>query len=383
MARYIEGLERYRAGRLSCEEAAELLGVSERHFRRLRDRYEADGAEGLIDRRRGRVSGRRAPVDQIEFVIEQYRTRYWDFTVKHFHEALQAEHGFRLGYTWTKAVLQSRGLVRAAPKRSAHRKKRPRRPLPGMMLFQDGSQHEWLAGQPELDLIVTLDDATSEIYSAFVVEEEGTASSFMGLLEVIAAKGLFSSLYTDRGSHYFLTPKASGKVDRVHLTQVGRALAELKIEHIPSYSPEARGRMERVFGTLQQRLPPLLRLHGVTTIAAANQYLREVYIPEHNRRFAVAAAEEGSAFVPFLGALREILCIRHERVVGNDNTVRYEGRVLQIPEQRHRRHFVKVTVQVHEYPDGTLAIFHGPRRLAGYRPDGALIEEDAVTRSAA
>lgn len=383
MARYIEGLERYRAGRLSCEEAAELLGISERHFRRLRDRYEADGAEGLIDRRRGRVSGRRAPVDQIEFVIEQYRTRYWDFTVKHFHEALQAEHGFRLGYTWTKAVLQSRGLVRAAPKRSAHRKKRPRRPLPGMMLFQDGSKHEWLAGQPELDLIVTLDDATSEIYSAFLVEEEGTASSFMGLSEVIAAKGLFSSLYTDRGSHYFLTPKAGGKVDRVHLTQVGRALAELKIEHIPSYSPEARGRMERVFGTLQQRLPPLLRLHGITTMAAANQYLREVYLAEHNCRFAVAAAEEGSAFVPFLGALHDILCIRHERVVGNDNTVRYEGRMLQIPEQPHRRHFVKVTVQVHEYPDGTLAVFHGPRRLAGYRPDGALIEEDATTRSAA
>jgi transposase len=383
MARYIDGLERYRAGRLSCGEAAELLGISERHFRRLRDRYEAEGAEGLIDRRRGRVSGRRAPVDQIEFMIEQYRTRYWDFTVKHFHEALQAEHGFRLGYTWTKAVLQSRGLVRVAPKRSVHRKKRPRRPLPGMMLFQDGSQHAWLAGQPELDLIVTLDDATSEIYSAFLVEEEGTASSFMGLHEVITAKGLFSSLYTDRGSHYFLTPQAGGKVDRVHLTQVGRALAELKIEHIPSYSPEARGRMERVFGTLQQRLPPLLRLHGITTIASANRYLREVYIAEHNRRFAVAAAEAGSAFVPYLGALDDILCIRHERVVGNDNCVRYEGRVLQIPEQRHRRHFVKVTVQVHEYPDSTLAVFHGPRRLAGYRPDGTLIEEDAATRSAA
>jgi transposase len=383
MARYIEGLERYRAGRLSCGEAAELLGISERHFRRLRDRYEAEGAEGLIDRRLGRASGRRAPVDQIEFVVEQYRTRYWDFTVKHFHEALQAEHGFRLGYTWTKAVLQSRGLVRVAPKRSAHRKRRPRRPLPGMMLFQDGSQHQWLAGQPELDLIVTLDDATSEIYSAFLIEEEGTASSFMGLHEVIAAKGLFSSLYTDRGSHYFLTPQAGGKVDRVHLTQVGRALAELKIEHIPSYSPEARGRMERVFGTLQQRLPPLLRLHGIATIEAANRYLREVYIAEHNRRFAVAATEEGSAFVPFLGALHDILCIRHERVVGNDNCIRYEGRVLQIPEQRHRRHFVKVTVQVHEYPDSTLAIFHGPRRLAGYHPDGTLIEEDATTRSAA
>jgi transposase len=383
MARYIEGFERYRAGRLSCGEAAELLGISERHFRRLRDRYEADGAEGLIDRRRGRASGRRAPMDQIEFVVEQYRTRYWDFTVKHFHEALQAEHGFRLGYTWTKAVLQSRGLVRVAPKRSAHRKKRPRRPLPGMMLFQDGSRHEWLAGQPELDLIVTLDDATSAIYSAFLVEEEGTASSFMGLSEVITAKGLFSSLYTDRGSHYFLTPKAGGKVDRVHLTQVGRALAELKIEHIASYSPQGRGRMERVFGTLQQRLPPLLRLHGITTIAAANQYLREVYVAEHNGRFAVAAAEAGNAFVPFLGALRDILCIRHERVVGNDNCVRYAGRVLQIPEQRHRRHFVKVSVQVHEYPDGTLAVFHGPRRLASYRPDDTLIEDGAGMRSAA
>ena len=383
MARYVEGLERYRGGRLSCGEAAELLGISERHFRRLRDRYEAEGAEGLIDRRRGRASGRRAPTDQIEFVVEQYRTRYWDFTVKHFHEALQAEHGFRLGYTWTKAILQSRGLVHVAPQRSAHRKRRPRRALPGMMLFQDGSTHEWLAGQPELDLIVTLDDATSEICSAFLVEEEGTASSFMGLSEVIAAKGLFSSLYTDRGSHYFLTPKAGGKVDRLHLTQVGRALAELKIEHIPSYSPEARGRMERVFGTLQQRLPPLLRLHGITTIETANRYLREVYIAEHNRRFAVAAAEAGSAFVPFLGALHDILCIRHERVVGNDNCVRYEGRILQIPEQRHRRHFVKVTIQVHEYPEGTLAIFHGPRRLAGYCSDGTLIEEDAVTRSAA
>jgi transposase len=193
MARYIEGLERYRAGRLRGAEAAELLGLSERHFRRLRDRYEAEGAEGLIDRRRGRASGRRAPVDQIEFVVEQYRTRYWDFTVKHFHEALQAEHGFRLGYTWTKAILQSRGLVQVAPKRSAHRKRRPRRPLPGMMLFQDGSRYEWLAGQPALDLIVTLDDATSEICSAFLVEEEGTASSFTGLSEVISAKGLFSS----------------------------------------------------------------------------------------------------------------------------------------------------------------------------------------------
>jgi hypothetical protein len=230
------------------------------------------------------MSGRRAPVDRIEFVVEQYRTRYWDFTVKHFHEALCAEHGFNLSYTWTKTVLQQRGLVPVASKRSAHRKKRVRWPLPGMMLFLDGSRHEWLFEQPDLDLIVTLDDATSEIYSMFLIAEEGTASSFRGLHESIARKGLFSSFYTDRGGHYFFTPKGSGKVDRAHLTQIGRALLELKIEHIASYSPQGRGRMERVFGTLQQRLPPLLRLKGLATIEAANLYLRYPQIPQGRGR---------------------------------------------------------------------------------------------------
>lgn len=383
MARLLEGLERYRAGRLSCVEAAEFLGISERHFRRLRDRYEAEGAEGVIDRRRGRASARRAPVDRIEFVVEQFRTRYWDFTVRHFHEALVAEHGFALGYTWTKSVLQSRGVVAIASKREAHRKKRPRRPLPGMMLFQDGSTHEWLAGQPPLDLIVTMDDATSELSSIFLTEEEGTASSLRGLHEVIARKGLFSSLYTDRGSHYFYTPKAGGKVDRARPTQVGRALAELGIEHIASYSPQGRGRVERVFGTLQQRLPPLLRQAGLTSIEAANHYLAETYIAAHNARFAVAPAEPGSAFVPFAGPLPDILCLKETRVVGRDNCVRYQGCVLQIPEQRHRRHFVKVTVRIHEYPDGTLAIFHGPRRLARYHADGTLINQENDTKSAA
>ena len=243
-----------------------------------------------------------------------------------------------------------------------------------MMLFQDGSRHRWLPGDhPPLDLIVTMDDATSEIYSIFLVEEEGTASTFQGLHETIAAKGLFSSFYTDRGSHYFFTPKAGAKVDRERLTQVGRALAELKIEHIASYSPEGRGRMERVFNTLQKRLPPLLRLNKITTIEAANRYLRDVYRTQHNTQFAVAAAEEGSAFVPFAGDLKEVLCIRESRVVSNDNCVRYGGLTLQIPEQRHRRHFVKATVMVHTYPDGTLALFHGPRLLARYTADGSVI----------
>jgi transposase len=383
MARIVEAIGRWRSGALSCMEAAEVLGMSERHFRRLRDRYEAEGAEGLIDRRRGRVSGRRVPVDRIEWVLEQFRTRYFDFTVKHFHEQLVAEHGFALGYTWTKRVLQDAGLVRRARKRAAHRRKRPRRPLPGMLLFQDGSRHAWLAGQPPLDLIVTMDDATAAIYSAFLIEEEGTFSSLRGLAETIGRRGLFCALYTDRGSHYFFTPKAGGKVAKEQPTQVGRALAQLGIEHIPAYSPEARGRMERLFGTLQQRLPQELRLAGITSIQAANRFLAERFVPAHNARFAVAAAEPGSAFVPFTRDLAEVLCVQEERIVGNDNCVRYEGLNLQIPAHRHRHHFVKVKVRVHAYADGRLAVFHGPRCLARYQPDGRLSEAPEATRDAA
>ena len=384
MARIGEAIGRYRAGGLNCLEAGELLGLSERHFRRLRDRHEAEGAEGLMDRRRGRASGRRAPVDTIEWVLEQFRTRYWDFTAKHFHEALRVETpGFTLGYTWTKSLLQQRGLIGISPKRSVHRKKRERRPLAGMMLFQDGSTHEWLLGQPDLDLIGTMDDATSEITSLFLVEQEGSASSFRGLAETIMGRGLFCSFYTDRGSHYFLTPSAGEKVDKTQPTQVGRALADLRIDHIASYSPQGRGRMERLWGTLQSRLPPLLRLKGITTAEEANRFFAQTYIAEHNARFAVKAAEEGSAFVPFIGDLTNILCAKHGRIVGNDNCVRFENRCLQIPEQRHRRHFVKASVHVHEYPSGDLAIFHGPLRLADYKANGTLVTREAPTKSAA
>jgi len=224
-------------------------------------------------------------------------------------------------------------------------------------------------------LIVTMDDATSEIYSALFVAEEGTMSTFRGLGEVIAAKGLFCSLYADRGSHYWHTPEAGGKVDRDNPTQVGRALAQLGIELIPAYSPEARGRSERMFGTLQKRLPQELRLAGISTMEEANRFLRDTFLPEHNQRFAIAPEEPGSAFVPFAGNLDDILCIQEERTVGNDNTVRYKGLVLQIPEDRHRHHYVKARVRVHQYPDGHLAVFHGPRCLAVYNADGAFKEK--------
>jgi transposase len=372
--RFEELYERRQRRELTMAEAAEMLGITERTFRRWSTRYEAEGIEGLEDRRIGRASARAVPVDEVVAMVTLYKSRYTGWTVKHFHERWHHEHGGTRSYTWTKKRLQAAGQVPRAPRRGAHRKKRPRKPLPGMMLHQDGSTHEWVLGC-QWDLIVTLDDATTELYSAFFVEEEGTMSSFRGLREVIETKGLFSSLYTDRGSHYWYTTEAGGAVDKSRPTQVHRALRQLGITLIPAYSPEARGRSERVFRTLQDRLPKELALAGITDIAAANQYLRTEFLPAYNRRFAVAAAEAGTAFVPWIGThLAEILCAHEERVVANDNTVRYQGRSLQIPPDTHRFHYVKVTVRVHAYPDETLAVFHGPRCLARYQADGQLIE---------
>lgn len=365
----------YRGG-LSQSEAAEILGMSERTFRRYRDRFEAAGAEGLYDRRLGRASARRAGVDEVMAVLDLFDTRYFDFTAKHFWEKLTAEHGVSRSYNWVRLTLQAHGRIRPAPRRGAHRRKRPRRPMAGMMLHQDGSRHAWVPGQ-WWDLIVTLDDATSEVYSGFFVAEEGTMSTFRALGEVIAANGLFCSLYADRGSHYWHTPKAGGKVDKDNPTQVGRALAQLGIELIAAYSPEARGRSERMFGTLQKRLPQELRLAGITAMADANRFLGETFWPAHNARFASPAEETATAFVPFAGDIADILCVQHERVVAADNTVRYNGRTLQIPADRHRHHYVKAAVRVHEYPDGDLAVFHGPRRLARYDGDGNEIDDQA------
>jgi transposase len=379
MQKFESVLDRVRVRELSQLQAAEILGMSERTFRRWRDRHEAEGLAGLFDRRLGKASSRRVPVDEIAWVLEQYRTVYEGWTVKHFHDHLRKHHGFGWSYTWTKTQLHRAGAVMPAPRRGAHRRKRPRRPLIGMLLHQDGSSHHWLEGHGFLDLIVTLDDASSEIYSAFLVEEEGTMSSFSGLLEVIGDHGLPCSFYTDRAGHYFHTAEAGGKVDKTKLTQVGRALAQLGIEHIPAYSPEARGRSERAFATLQDRLVKELKLAGITTIEDANRFIAEVYLPDHNARFAKPPEQPESAFVPAtLDQVRDILCRQEERTVGNDNPVRYRGLCLQIPPSPIRPHFVKAKVRVHHYPDGALAVFHGPGRLASYTADGTLIGNDQL-----
>jgi transposase len=383
MQKFRDVFGRWEAGDLSMMEAGELLGMSERQFRRYRDRYEEDGVEGLVDRRLGKPSSKRVPATERERMLALYREVYRGWNVQHFHEHLRRDHGFRWGYTWVKTQLHTAGLVERAKRRGAHRRKRERKPFEGMMLHQDGSRAGWLAGEPPLDLIVTMDDATSTIYSAFLVEEEGTASSFRGLLETFTTHGLPSSLYTDRGSHYLYTPHADGPVDKRHLTQVGRALKHLGIEHIPAYSPEARGRSERMFGTLQDRLIKELALAGITNIAAANRFIRKIYLPQHNARFAKPAALTDSAFVAADPALlSEVLCIEEELIVARDNTVVYGRRHLQLPATPSRAHYVKATVRIREYPDGCLAVFHGPRRLARYDAAGKVLKASNLRAAA-
>ena len=371
--RFVNLLERQERGEITQEEAASVLGQTVRTFQRWVERYREEGEDGLADRRLGKRSPRRAPEEEIERMLGLYRDKYADFTTKHFHEKLVRVHGYKLGYTVTRLQLQSAGLVQKAPKRSAHRKKRMRRPLPGMLLHQDGSRHVWIEGHSALDLIVTMDDATSRILSMFLVEEEGTASTFRGLREVIGTHGLFCELYTDRGSHYFHTPKSGGRVSKTQVTQVGRALTTLGIKHIAAYSPEARGRSERMFRTLQDRLPKEFRLAKIATMEAANRWLASTYMAEHNAEFEIEPEESGTAFVvDTAGLWRETLCVQNDRVVAKDNTVPWNGLHLQLPQSKLRPHFVRATVRIHEYPDGAVSVHLGPHRLADYTAEGEL-----------
>jgi transposase len=366
---YTRWTERY----LTQEQAAEILGVSGRTFRRYMTRYEDEGLSGLEDKRLTQASSRRAPVDEVLEVKRQYE-RYRGWSVRHFYRQYREAQGKR-SYTWVKSSLQRQGMVSKAAKGGVHRKHRERVPLPGMMLHQDGSSHEWVLGKL-WDLIVTMDDATNEHYSMFFVEEEGTGSSLRGVRDVIVLKGLFSSLYTDRGSHYWLTPKEGGKVSKTQLTQFGRAMKQLGIQMIAAYSPQARGRSERAFKTHQDRLVKELALHGITDMDEANRYLAQVYMPAFNAEFKKPALEEGSAFVPRVGGnIDDILCEHYERTVNADNCVSFERLTLQIPANRYRCHYVRVKVQVHRYLDGSMAIFHGPRKLADYDFWGRLKNE--------
>ena len=359
------------AKKITWWQAAEILGISDRHMRRWRERYEQFGFRGLFDRRRGRPSVKRAPVAIVEQVLGLYRDRYFDLNVRHFHEKLESEHQISLSYSWVKGILQGAGLVARGRKRGVHRKRRPRRPLPGMLLHIDGSRHRWLGNESWHDLIVILDDATSEIYYAQLVQEESTETVMAALREVIERRGLFCAVYSDRGSHFWLTPKAGGEVDRDRVTQVGRALRQLGVRMIPAYSPQARGRSERNFGTWQGRLPQELRLRSITTVEAANRFMREEYIAEFNRRFRVKPAQPGSAFTACRRQdLDQVFSLQFERTVSRDNTVSFQNFALQIQPVRWRGTLAGCTVTVHQHLDGMLSLRYGPHLVGCYNAQG-------------
>jgi transposase len=376
-----EVLLRAMGGQILWIQAAEILGVSPRTISRLRWRLQKHGYEGLYDRRARRPSPKRVPLEVVEKVLRLYRERYYDFNVKHFTEKIQREHGIALSYTWVKTALQTAGLVAKARKRGAHRKRRPRRPLPGMMLHIDGSTHSWLGGSERQDLIAILDDATSELYYAQLVAQESTATIMAALKEVIERKGIFCSLYSDRASHFFRTPVAGEAPDRKYRTQVGRALEQLGIEMIAAYSPQARGRSERFFGTSQGRLPQELRLRGIRSMDAANAFLRNEWIQLHNQHFTVSPDQPGTGFVPYTGAeLYKIFSYQEDRVVGNDNTVNFGRLSLQIPAQTFRFSMAKCRTLVCHHLDDTITVYYGPHVLGRYDAQGALLQPQAPKR---
>ncbi len=301
-----------------------------------------------------------------------YREKYFDLNVKHYHEKLVEEHKIEVSYTWVKGLLQGAGLVAKDSVRKKHRRKRERKPLKGMMLHIDGSHHQWFGDERWHDLIVILDDATGEIYYAALVDAESTSTVMTGIRQVVEKEGVFCSLYSDRASHFWLTPKAGEPVDKQTLTQVGRALRELGITMIPAYSPQARGRSERSFKTWQGRLPQELRLRGISTPEEANRFLKRSYIREFNRKFTVAAAEPGaSAFVPSLrDDLDRVFSIQTERTVNRDNTVKYRNLVLQIDRQIWRSSLDGCRVTVYQHLNGFISIGYGPRQIGRYSADG-------------
>jgi transposase len=363
------------AKKISWIDAAEIAGMSVRNMQRKRQAYQEYGYTGLFDQRRGKRSIHRVPMETAEKVLELYQTTYFDLSVRHFHEKLKAEHDIGLSYSWVKQALQGAGLIKKRRKRGPHRRRRERKPLPGMLLHIDGSKHRWFQDDRYYDLIVVLDDATSEIYYAQLVEEESTRTVMAALREVIETQGVFCSLYSDRGSHFFLTPKAGEAVDKTRLTQVGRAMRELNIEMIPAYSPQARGRSERSFGTWQNRLPQELRLAGISTLEDANAFLRERYIVEFNGMFAKPAREKGTAFRRCgRNDLDAVFSIQTERTVAKDNTITIRDRYWQLNRTPFRRTLADCRVTVCEHLDGNVSVRWGPHIVGRFDAEGRPLE---------
>lgn len=353
--------------KISWLQAADILGYTPRHMRRLKGRWEREGYDGIRDQR-GRVTRRsRLPIEVIERVIHLKRQVYADSNLSHFHEVLTQQHGVQLSYTWMKQLLHQAKIVEKEPARGKYRRARERRPMRGMMLHMDASTHPWLEAEQAWDLVLVVDDATSEIVYGEFVPQEGTLSSLRALNYVLQTYGRFSELYTDRGSPFCRTAQAGSPPETEQNGQVARVLKTLGIRHIRALSPQARGRSERVFGTVQGRLPQELRVAAITDYASANRYLQDLFIPRYKARFAVQPAQPESAYTPLHGIdLQLLVSVQHERIVHNDHTVRFHTRILQLPAPADRLHLVRCPVLVHEFPEGDLGISFQGNLLARF-----------------
>jgi len=366
-----EVILRAMSGQILWIQAADIIGISARQMRRWKQRYEERGYDGLFDRRRRTPSPRRVALETAERILHLYREKYYDFNARHFCEKLLSDHRIKISYNWVRLALQGAGLMKARHRGSVHRQRRPRKPLVGMMLHMDGSPHDWLGTGEDVDLIAISDDANNEVYDMALVDEEDSASCMAMIRNVVERKGFFCSLYTDRASHFFFTKHAGDKV-AANPTQLARALKELDIQPIPAYSPEARGRSERLNETLQGRLPQELRLRGIKTKEEANKFIRAEYIRMHNRSFKRQPEQQGSAFVPVspMRNLNKIFCFQYGRTVNKDNTVSLDHRILQIGPSPLRVSFAKCKVMVYEHLDGSIALGFGPHDIGYYSPKG-------------
>jgi len=370
------------AGSLTWLQAADILGLDPRSVRRWRARYQAGDRLALYDRRHG-PSPRKAPAPEVERVLRLYRERYLGWNVRHFHRFARREHGVQLSYSFVRLALQEAGLVRKGRARGRHRRRRAPRPCFGELLHLDGSDHVWLTLRPDerQTLIAVIDDATKRLLYAQLWPSESTEAVLSALRIVCESAGLPMALYTDRASWAFYTRRAGERVDRTRLTQVGRALPQLGIEHIPSYSPQARGRGERLNRTLQDRLVKELTLHGVDTLEAANAYLRDHFIPAYNEEFTRPPADPASAFVPVGDVdLDQILCQAEDRTVGQDNVVVLDTVALQLAKQPGRRTCAGLRVSIHRHLNGQHSVWHGTRCLGRYDAGGRAVTLSAGCR---
>jgi transposase len=369
------------AGKLTWLQAAEILGITPRHMRRLRAEYRDHGIDAFHDNRGGKPRRKRICEETVSLICRLKQEVYYDFSVQHFYEKLTEEHGVQISYSWTKHVLQEAGIVKKARGRGKYHRQRERRPMRGLMLHIDASTHEWIPGIPEWDLVAVMDDADGRLLYAQFFEEEGTPSTFAALHYVIGKHGRFCELYHDRASHFGRTSKAGERPDEEQNGQVTRALKALGIKQIFANTPQARGRSERAFGTVQGRIPQELRLAGIRTYQDANVFLDNEFKRSFNRSFAVRPRLPESVFVPMTGLdLNLLLSVQHERTVKNDNTVQFRRTILQLPSTRTRNHYVRCPVLVHELTKGTLAVTYQGNLVAEYTTDGELIKTNKPKR---